>query len=69
MKADELKLEQFYKISSPTNQKDPQERIVSIPAAAMGMLKDELLETIGPERTKGLLLRYGWHTGVYDAKR
>ena len=36
MKADELKLEQFYKISSPFNQKDPQERMVSIPAAAIG---------------------------------
>ncbi|MCQ6282380.1 XylR N-terminal domain-containing protein [Bacillus sp. EB600] len=69
MKADELKLEQFYKISSPFNQKDPLERIVSIPAAAIGMLKHELLETIGPERTKGFLLRYGWHTGVYDAEK
>ena len=47
MKADELKLEQFYKISSPFNQKDPQERMVSIPAAAIGMLRHELLETIG----------------------
>ena len=39
MKADELKLEQFYKISNSFNQKDPQERMVSIPAAAMGMLQ------------------------------
>ena len=39
MKADELKLEQFYKISSPFNQKDPQERLVSIPAAAIGLLR------------------------------
>ena len=39
MKADELKLEQFYKISNSSNQKDPQERMVSIPAAAMGMLQ------------------------------
>ena len=69
MKADELKLEQFYKISSPFNQKEPQERMVSIPAAAIGLLKNELLETIGLERTKGFLLRYGWHTGAYDAEK
>ncbi len=69
MKADELKLEQFYKISSPFNQKDSQERLVSIPAAAIGMLRHELLETIGLERTKGFLLRYGWHTGTYDAEK
>ncbi len=67
MKAEDLKLEQFYKISNPFNQKDPQERMVSIPVASIGMLKHELLETIGQERTKGFLLRYGWHTGVYDA--
>jgi PucR family transcriptional regulator, purine catabolism regulatory protein len=69
MKADELKLEQFYKISSPFNQKEPQERLVSIPAAAIGLLRNELLETIGLVRTKGFLLRYGWHTGTYDAEK
>ena len=69
MKADELKLEQFYKISSPFNQKEPQERLVSIPTAAIGLLRNELLETIGLERTKGFLLRYGWHTGTYDAEK
>ena len=69
MKADELKLEQFYKISSPFNQKEPQERLVSIPAASIGLLRNELLETIGLERTKGFLLRYGWHTGTYDAEK
>lgn len=69
MKAEELKLEQFYKKSSTFNQEDPQERMVSTPAAAIGLLRHELLETIGPERTKGFLLRYGWHTGVYDAEK
>ena len=69
MKADELKLEQFYKISNSFNQKDPQERMVSIPAASIAMLRHELLETIGLERAKGFLLRYGWHTGAYDAEK
>lgn len=69
MKADELKLEQFYKKSNLFNKDDPKERMVSIPAAAIGMLRHELLETIGLERTKGFLLRHGWHTGAYDAEK
>ncbi|MCM3725016.1 XylR N-terminal domain-containing protein [Neobacillus cucumis] len=69
MKAEELKLEQFYKISSPFNHNYSQERLLSIPAAALGMLRHELLETIGSERTKGFLLRYGWHSGTYDAEK
>ena len=69
MKVDELKLEQFYKISSPFNQKETQERLVSIPAASIGLLRNELLETIGLERTKGFLLRHGWHSGTHDAEK
>jgi len=69
LKAEELKLELFYKKSDPFNQKDPKARMVSIPAASIGMLRHELLETIGLERTKGFLLRYGWHTGAYDAEK
>jgi len=69
MNADELRLEQFYKKSSSVNQGVPQENMISIPAAAMGMLRQELLETIGLERTKGFLLRYGWHSGTYDAEK
>jgi|GEM_PF-720415 Sugar diacid utilization regulator len=69
MKADELDLTKIYKISTLTNQDDPQERIVTIPTAAMGMLRHELIETLGNERTKGFLLRHGWHCGVKDAQK
>ncbi|RZI51573.1 hypothetical protein EW027_09185 [Aeribacillus pallidus] len=69
MKADELDLTKIYKISTLTNQDDPQERIVTIPTAAMGMLRHELIETLGIERTKGFLLRHGWHCGVKDAQK
>ncbi|REJ21962.1 MAG: hypothetical protein C6W54_15670 [Bacillaceae bacterium] len=69
MKADELDLTKIYKISTLTNQGDPQERIVTIPTAAMGMLRHELIETLGIERTKGFLLRHGWHCGVKDAQK
>mgnify|MGYP001241921645 CR=1 FL=1 len=69
MKADELDLTKIYKISTLYNQDDPQERIVTIPTAAMGMLRHELIETLGIERTKGFLLRHGWHCGVKDAQK
>jgi purine catabolism regulator len=69
MKADELDLTQIYKISALHNQDDPQERMVTIPTAAIGMLRQELIETLGLERTKGFLLRHGWHCGVNDAQK
>ncbi|MBE3569179.1 MAG: XylR N-terminal domain-containing protein [Bacillales bacterium] len=69
MKADELDLTQIYKISTLHNQDNPQERMVTIPTAAIGMLRQELIETLGPERTKGFLLRHGWHCGVNDAQK
>ena len=43
------------------------ERVITIPTSAMGRLCKELIETIGVERTKGFLLRYGWNCGVSDA--
>ena len=69
MKADELDLTQIYKISAIHNQEDPQERMLTIPTAALGMLRQELIKTLGIERTKGFLLRHGWHCGVNDAKK
>ena len=67
MKAENLNLEQFYKNIIEEVHHDSQfERIISIPTQAIGTLKKELLETLGEERTKGLLLRYGWHSGVND---
>jgi PucR family transcriptional regulator, purine catabolism regulatory protein len=69
VKANELDLSMLYKISTQHNQDDPQERMITIPTAAMGMLRRELIETIGLERTKGFLLRHGWHCGVSDARK
>ncbi|KIL45119.1 XylR N-terminal domain-containing protein [Jeotgalibacillus soli] len=70
MKAKDLNLDQFYKSTTQLGQEDSiYERIISIPTSARAALKHELYETIGMERTKGLLLRYGWHCGVSDAKK
>lgn len=69
MRADELDLTRIYKFSTLHNPNDPQERVVTVPTAALGMLRHELIETLGIERTKGFLLRHGWHCGVNDAQK
>ncbi|MGG2200658.1 MULTISPECIES: XylR N-terminal domain-containing protein [Paenibacillus] len=66
MKAADLKLSQFYKTAFGTE--DSQfEKMITIPTSALGTLRKELIETLGPEQTKGFLLRHGWHCGVSDA--
>lgn len=42
-------------------------RFVSIPRTAMGTLRQDLINTLGVDRTKGFLMRYGWNCGVSDA--
>ncbi|MEH7479933.1 XylR N-terminal domain-containing protein [Neobacillus drentensis] len=70
MKVEDLNLGQFYKSFTQLGQEDSiYERIISSPSSARAALKHELFETIGMERTKGVLLRYGWHCGVSDAKK
>jgi len=39
-----------------------------LPASDLNTLRKELLETIGYERTRDFLFRYGWHSGVKDAQ-
>lgn len=45
------------------------ERVVTVPITVRTALKKELIATIGEDRTKGVFIRYGWHSGVSDAKR
>lgn len=42
------------------------ERMISVPSSALGVLRQELINTLGIERAKGFLLRYGWNCGVSD---
>jgi sugar diacid utilization regulator len=42
-------------------------RFVSIPRTAMGTLRQDLINTLGVDRTKGFLMRYGWNCGASDA--
>ncbi|WP_041580410.1 XylR N-terminal domain-containing protein [Bacillus sp. 1NLA3E] len=43
------------------------QRIVVTPSSGIGTLRKNLIETIGYERTKTFLIRYGWNLGVSDA--
>ncbi|MFC3040705.1 XylR N-terminal domain-containing protein [Virgibacillus xinjiangensis] len=70
MKLQDKEVERIYKkVSNPAYEKGEHERIVSISSQSIGALRKELVDTIGQERTKGFLLRYGWHAGVADGKR
>lgn len=45
------------------------ERAISIPVSGLHSLKKELIYSIGEERTKGVFIRYGWHTGVSEGEK
>lgn len=45
------------------------QRIITNPTNAMGILRHDLISTMGLDRTKAFLLRYGWNCGVSDGLR
>lgn len=45
------------------------QRITTNPTHAMGILRHDLIRTMGIERTKAFILRYGWNCGVSDGLR
>ncbi|KAA9016479.1 XylR N-terminal domain-containing protein [Niallia endozanthoxylica] len=69
MEASGLYLEQIYNVPGKHIKNVSLDRMLTIPASALGTLRQELTETIGLERTKGFLLRYGWHCGISDAEK
>ena len=44
-----------------------EQRVVILSAAAMGLLRKELIETFGQEIARRLLLRFGYADGYHDA--
>ncbi|HEX4915623.1 MAG TPA: sigma 54-interacting transcriptional regulator [Vicinamibacterales bacterium] len=44
-----------------------EQRVVILSAAAMGLLKKELIDTMGLETTRRLMLRFGYADGYHDA--
>ncbi|GAB3453858.1 sigma-54-dependent Fis family transcriptional regulator [Massilia terrae] len=45
-----------------------EQRVTLNQAAAWGVLRDELVESIGAQRARALLLRFGYQTGLRDAE-
>lgn len=45
------------------------QRIITNPTNAMGILRHDLISTMGLDHTKAFLLRYGWNCGVSDGAR
>lgn len=45
-----------------------EQRMLLIHSAVMGLLRKELIETMGMERAKGFLMRFGYHSGWRDAE-
>ena len=44
-----------------------EQRVVILSAAAMGLLRKELIDTLGPETARRLMLRFGYADGYHDA--
>lgn len=45
-----------------------EQRMLLIHSSVMGLLRKELIETLGIERAKGFLMRFGYHSGWKDAE-
>ncbi len=45
-----------------------EQRMLMVHASVMGLLRKELIETLGIERAKGFLMRFGYHSGWKDAE-
>ena len=52
--------------SAPFTYQSIDQRMITIPSSALGTLRQELIETLGIERAKVFLLRYGWNCGASD---
>src|SRR4051812_5353646 len=44
-----------------------EQRVVILSAAAMGLLRKELIDTLGTETARRLLMRFGFADGYHDA--
>lgn len=42
-------------------------RVLAVNADGLGALRKDLITSLGPERARGFLLRYGWACGYHDA--
>ena len=45
------------------------QRVITNPTNALGILRQDLINSMGIEPTKAFLLRYGWNCGISDGER
>lgn len=68
MRASELRMDELLHFSPEQGKiflKDS--RVIVFDAAALGMLRKDLIDTLGLDRAKGFLIRYGWSCGFEAA--
>lgn len=69
MTPNKAKLRDVFDMPKEQTMKMFHDRMVSIPVPALSDLKRELIASIGEERSKGVFIRYGWHTGVSEGEK
>ncbi|MBE1554311.1 XylR N-terminal domain-containing protein [Sporosarcina limicola] len=69
MKANELMLQNLLDINPRTGTITlHDERMVLLSVESLGILRSDLINTLGYERAKGFLMRYGWSCGYKEAE-
>ncbi|MDQ7861067.1 XylR N-terminal domain-containing protein [Peribacillus frigoritolerans] len=69
MKANQLLLQNLIDINPRTGViKLHDKRMALISVEALGILRNDLINTLGKERAKGFLMRYGWACGKRAAE-
>lgn len=69
MKANHLQFDRLIDVNPRTGMVSfNQERIALVSVKALGILRKDLINTLGMERAKGFLMRYGWAWGFNDGE-
>lgn len=68
LKADQLEFSDLVDFSCNNEITFNTKRMSLVPVEALGLLRRDLINTLGMERAKGFLMRYGWACGMRDGE-
>lgn len=68
MKASKLAFDDLIRINPNNEIMFHTKRMSLVPVEALGLLRRDLIHTLGMERAKGFLMRYGWACGMRDGE-
>lgn len=68
MKADQLVLDDLIEFDKNNEITFNNKRMSLVPVEALGLMRRDLINTLGMERAKGFLMRYGWACGMRDGE-